>query len=346
MSMLADVVDVVIGVDTHKHTHTAAVVMAGTGAAVAEQTVPTDGTGYAALVALADRHRGVRVWAVEGTGGYGAGLTRFLTARGEQVIEVDRPHRPARRSGAKSDPIDAVRAARDALARTQVGQPRAGGDRAALALRLTARRSAVDAATDATCQLHALITAAPEPLRAQLRHHSTRQLVTVCAHLEPVAGADPHTVTTIDVARHLAQRILTVRAEARHHEHAITAIVRTWRPDLLEEFGVGPIVAAVVLCAWSHPGRCRNDAAFAALAGVAPLPASSGQTVRYRLNRGGDRQLNRALHIITIHRMRHDPVTRAYTQRRQTEGKTDREIRRCLKRYIARQLYHQLETGT
>ena len=118
----------------------------------------------------------------------------------------------------------------------------------------------------------------------------------------------------------------------------------SWRPDLLELTGVGPIVAATVLAAWSHPGRCRDDAAFAMLAGAAPIPASSGKTVRYRLNRSGDRQLNRALHTIALSRLRHDPATRAYADRRRAEGKTDREIKRCLKRYIARQLYRQLES--
>ena len=134
-----------------------------------------------------------------------------------------------------------------------------------------------------------------------------------------------------------------MQAEAADHERAILAIIRSWRPDLLDQLGVGPIVAATVLCAWSHPGRCRNDAAFANLAGVAPIPASSGQTTRHRLNRCGDRQLNRALHIIVLHRLRYDPATRAYAERRRAEGKTDREIKRCLKRYIARQLYRQLE---
>ena len=126
-------------------------------------------------------------------------------------------------------------------------------------------------------------------------------------------------------------------------QKAILAIVTAWRPDLLDQLGVGPIVAATVLAAWSHPGRCRNEAAFASLAGVAPIPASSGLTTRHRLNRCGDRQLNRAIHVIVLSRLRYDPETRAYVERRRAEGKTDREIRRCLKRYIARQLYRQLE---
>jgi transposase len=292
---------------------------------------------------MADRHPGRRVWAIEGTGSYGAGLTRFLTDQGEVVVEVDRPHRPARRGGAKSDPLDAVRAARDALARDQMAQPRAGGNRAALAVLVAARRSAVEAATVAQRQLHALITAAPEPLRARFRGQSTRAMVTTATALRVAADWDTETAATARVLRTLARRSHSLETEARDHQRAIRAIVQAWRPDLLDQLGVGPIVAATVLCAWSHPGRCRSEAAFATLAGVAPLPASSGQTVRHRLNRGGDRQLNRALHVIVVHRLRHDPTTIAYAQRRRAEGKTDREIRRCLKRYIARQLYRQLE---
>jgi transposase len=152
-----------------------------------------------------------------------------------------------------------------------------------------------------------------------------------------------------DVDTHL-RRVLRHRPPDRGDEGrgrcsqaAILAIIKSWRPDLLKLTGVGPIVAATVLCAWSHPGRCRNDGAFANLAGVAPIPASSGLTTRHRLSRGGDRQLNRALHVIAMHRMRHDPDTRTYVARRRSEGRSDREIRRCLKRYIARQLYRQLQ---
>ena len=146
--------------------------------------------------------------------------------------------------------------------------------------------------------------------------------------------------------RALARRVHALETEAADHERAIRAIVRGWRPDLLELSGVGPINAATALTAWSHPGRCRNDAAFAMLAGAAPIAASSDKTVRYRLNRSGNRQLNRALHNIALSRLRFDPATRAYAQGRRAQGKTDRDIKRCLKRYIARQLYRQLESGT
>jgi transposase len=146
------------------------------------------------------------------------------------------------------------------------------------------------------------------------------------------------------VLHDLAGRIRFLEAEALGHEQAIRALVRTWRPDLLELTGVGAIVAATVLTAWSHPGRCRDDAAFAMLAGAAPIPASSGRTVRYRLNRSGDRQLNRALHTVVLTRLQRDARTRAYADRRRAEGRTDREIKRCLKRYIARELYRRLES--
>ena len=143
----------------------------------------------------------------------------------------------------------------------------------------------------------------------------------------------------------LARRIQVLNAETADHTQAITTLVRAWRPELLTPIGVGPMVAAIVLCAWSHPGRCRSDAAFAMLGGAAPIPASSGQTIRVRLNRSGDRQLNQALHLIVLTRLRYDPATRAYAQRRRAEGKTNREIRRCLVRYVARQLYRLLEAN-
>lgn len=343
MTMLAELVDVVIGVDTHKHTHTAAVVIAATGAASEDITVDTDPDGYSALVAMADRHSGLRAWSIEGTGSYGAGLTRFLTDRGELVIELDRPNRPVRRNGAKSDPLDAVRAGREALAREHLAQPRAAGQRAALAVLVAARRSAVDASSVAQRQLHSLVVAAPEQLRDRFRSQSTTVMIATATRLRVSASWDLETRTYATVLRDLGRRIRAMQTEARTHEKAIVAVIKSWRPDLLDQTGVGPIVAATVLCAWSHAGRCRHEAAFANLAGVAPIPASSGLTTRDRLNRCGDRQLNRALHVIVLSRLRYDPTTRAYAERRRAEGKTDREIKRCLKRYIARQLFRLLE---
>jgi transposase len=345
MTMLAELVEVVIGVDTHSQTHTAAVLDARTGGVLARATVPADPDGYAELVALAEEHSGLRAWAMEGTGGYGAGLARHLAAGEEMVVELDRPKRPARRAGAKSDPIDAERAARDALARTRLAQPKTGPERAALQMRLTARRAAVEAAGTGQRQLLAMVITAPEPVRARFRGQTTRAMIATAARLRPGASSgDVETVTALTVLHDLAGRIRFLEAEALDHEKAIRTIVRTWRPDLLGLTGVGPIVAATVLTAWSHPGRCRDDAAFAMLAGAAPIPASSGKTVRHRLNRSGDRQLNRALHTVILSRLQHDQRTRAYADRRRTQGKTDREIKRCLKRYIARELYRRLES--
>jgi transposase len=344
MSMLADRVDVVIGVDTHKFTHTAAVVLAGTGAVVDEATVATDPGGYSSLLDLANAHKGRRAWAIEGTGGYGAGLAQVLDDLGEWVIELDRPERPHRRGGAKSDPLDAVRAARDALGREHLGEPRSRGNRTALSVLLAARRSAVEASATAQRQLHALVVAAPETLRGRFRGKSCAQAVALAVRLSVNERWDVETKSTAVVLRQLARRARQLQIEAQGHEKSILSLVQAWRPDLLEQFGVGPIVAATVLCAWSHPGRCRSEAAFAKLAGVAPILASSGVTNRHRLNRFGDRQLNRALHTVVVTRLRRDAATRAYVEARTKEGKSMPEIKRCLKRYVARQLFRQLES--
>lgn len=343
---LREVVDVVIGVDTHVHTHSAAAVDARTGGAIDEITVEATADGYAQLVEFADEHAVLRAWAIEGTGGHGAGLARHLAHREEIVVELDRPQRAARRNGAKSDPLDAIRAAREALARPRLGTPRSAGDRQALSVLLAARRSAVNAGTDAQRQVFSLVIAAPEPIRERFRGQKLPAMLTTAANLRIRASWDVETTTTVVVLRTLARRARALGEEAAEHEKAIHKIVRSWRPDLLEQFGVGPIVAATVLCAWSHQGRIHSEAAFAMLAGAAPIPANSGQvTTRHRLNRYGDRQLNRALHTIALSRIRYDQRTRDYVQRRTTDGKTTREIKRCLKRYIARDLYRLLEAG-
>jgi transposase len=342
MTILAERVDFVIGVDTHKRSHVAAVVSSN-GGKLDEREVAATQAGYEELVDFADQHRGRRAWAIEGTSSYGAGLSRLLVARGEEVIEIDSPRRSKRRMGAKSDAIDAVRAARDALGQDRHATPKHGDTRAALSVLLAARSSAVDAYTTAQRQLHDLVVTCPEPLRAKLRNRTPRSLLSACEHLRQPAHADIHTATTVSTLRSLAKRIRTLEREAKNHHRTITELVQSWRGDLLELFGVGPIGAATILCSWSHPERIHNEAAFAMLAGVAPLPASSGQITRNRLNRFGDRQLNRVLHVIVQHRMQRDPTTKAYVQRRRADGKTTAEIRRSLKRYIARQLYRQLQ---
>ena len=194
-------------------------------------------------------------------------------------------------------------------------------------------------------QVFSLVIAAPEPIRARFLVRSLPRCSTpprTCVY----SSWDVETTSTVVALRSLARRAHAMLKEAREHQKAIVAIIRSWRPDLLEEFGVGPIVAATVLCAWSHPGRIHSEAAFAMLAGVAPIPANSGQvTTRYRLNRYGDRQLNRALHTVVQVRIQYQPGTRDHVARRTAEGKTSREIKRCLTRYVARDLYRLLETG-
>ncbi|WP_395690555.1 IS110 family transposase [Nocardioides sp.] len=341
---LSDLVDVVIGVDTHVDTHAAAAIDVRTGGVLDEITVEANAEGYAQLVEFADQHAVLRAWAIEGTGCHGAGLAHHL-ARGEElVIELDRPERAQRRNGEKSDPLDAVRAAREALARPRWGTPRQGGERQALSVLLAARRSAVQAGTDAQRQVFSLVIAAPEQIRDRFRGQQLPAMIKTAAALRTHASWDTETTTTVTALRSLARRAQALAQEAADHQKAIKTIVGRWRPDLLAQPGIGPIVAATVLCAWSHPGRIHSEAAFAKLAGVAPIKANSGKiTTRHRLNRYGDRQLNRALHTIALSRIRYDQDTRDYVARRTTEGKTPREIKRCLKRYIARDLYRLLE---
>jgi transposase len=344
MTMLAETPAIVIGVDTHKHTHSAAMVSSATGRVLEDLTIAADPDGYQALLDLAVQHSGPRLWAIEGAGSYGAGLAVHLVAAGEEVAEIERPNRPGRRHGAKSDPIDAARAAREALSADHLAELRSRGARQSLSVLLAARRSAVDASKVAQLQIHNLVIAAPEALRARFRDcRSTRKLTTIAARLRLQPSWDHETRTTTQALRSLARRAQALTAEAKVHEAAMRRIIESWRPDLLDQIGVGTIVAATLLCAWSHPGRVRSDAAFASLAGVAPIPASSGQTNRHRLNRSGDRQLNKALHTIVLTRLAHDPETRAYAERRRAEGKTRREIIRCLKRAVARRIYKQLE---
>ena len=278
MTMLAEHVEIVIGVDTHRDTHTAAVVIAATGAAVDQATVCTAPAGYAELVAMADRHSPSRAWSIEATGSFGRGLTRFLAERGELVIEIERPVRAVRRSGAKSDPIDAVRAGREAFSPRASGRAAGGGssgrDRGADDRSPLRGRGPHCHPTSAPRVGDHRTRTAPGPVRGK----STKAMIATAARLRIDARWDLETRHHAAVMRDLARRCLALQAEAKTHEDAIRDVIMSWRPDLLEQRGVGPIVAADVLCAWSHPGRCRNDAAFASLAGVAPLEASSGLT--------------------------------------------------------------------
>jgi transposase len=341
--MLADELDYVLGVDTHRDEHVMAVVTAPAGAVVAGGAAATNGRGYRQLLRVAERHApGRRAWAIEGTGSYGAGLARFLAGRGETVLELSRTPRAERRLRGKDDELDAARTARAALASQTLALPRAGERREALRLLLVARRSAVDVRREALSQLRAVIVTAPERLRDELRGLSEGKLLERCSRLRRTTAAADEVASRL-VLRSLARRVQAATIEAAELEQEIVAHVRALAPALLDEPGVGPIVAAQLLVAWSHRGRLRSEACFARLAGVAPVPASSGQTTRHRLSRGGDRQLNRALHTIALHRRQHDPATRDYIAKRIAEGKSRRDATRLLKRYLARHLYRLLE---
>jgi transposase len=345
--MLADEVDYVVGVDTHRDQHVLAIVAAATGAVIAQRSLPTNARGYAEAVRFAEAYApGARIWAVEGAGHYGAGLARFLSARDELVHESGRSNRAERRLHGKDDSLDATGAARSALASKQPARPRSGERQEALRLLLLARRSAVDVRRVALVQLRSVIVTAPESLRAELRRLPLGELLRRCSRFRRSSSRTPDQLATILVLRSLAQRIQAATKEAVELEREILAHVRALAPDLLSEAGVGPIVAAQLIVTWSHHGRVSSEAAFARLAGVAPLPASSGLTKRHRLSRGGDRQLNRALHTVVLHRRQHDPATRDYIARRVAEGKSTRDATRILKRYLARHLYRVMQNST
>lgn len=343
--MLADQLDFVVGVDPHRDSHALAVVQVISGAVVFEASFAASSQGYAQALQLVDAHApGRRVFAVEGSGSFGAGLTRFLGRRGERVLEVSRLRRE-RRSGGKTDALDAVRAARSVLGQVRPATPRAGGERQALQVLVAAREGAVNAKCAGLAQLRDLLVTTPEPLRSELRPLTQAPLLRRLAATRPERRRDPELRGSTLALRSVARRVLQLQAEERELGRQIEALTRKLAPQLLDQPGVGPHAAAQLLLSWSHHGRIRSEAAFARLAGAAPIPASSGQTIRHRLDRSGDRKLNRALHLILVTRKRMHPPTIAYIERRIQEGKTRREANRCLKRYLARNLYRLLEHG-
>jgi transposase len=342
--MVADELDYVIGVDTHLDEHVLAIIAAPSGAVVARRSIQASARGYAAALRLAAAEaNGARVWAIEGTGSYGAGLARFLAGRKETVLEISRTPRGERRLRGKDDSLDATRTARAALASETLAFPRSGERREALRLLLVARRSAVDVRREALGQLRGVVVTAPDKLREELGGLPVGRLLERCSRLRRSRSAGADELATRLVLRSLARRIEAATLEAAELERELLGHVRALAPQLLDEPGVGPIVAAQLIVAWSHRGRLRSEAAFARLAGVAPVPASSGKTTRHRLSRGGDRQLNRALHTVVLHRGQHDPATRHYIARRIAEGKSRRDATRLLKRYLARHLYRLLQ---
>jgi transposase len=343
--MLADQLDYIVGVDPHRDSHSLAVVQIVSGAVVFESMIDASSAGYAQALSLAEEHApGRRAFAIEGTGSFGAGLTRFLVGRDEWVLEVSRLRRE-RRSGGKTDALDAVRAARSVLAERRPSTPRAGGERQALQALVAAREGAVNAKRAGLCQLRDLLITTPEPLRSELRPLTRARLLQRLAATRPHGRQDPELRGSLLALRSIARRVLQLTAEERELAREIETLTRKLAPQLLDQPGVGPHAAAQLVLSWSHQGRIASEAAFARLAGAAPIPASSGQTIRYRLDRSGDRKLNRALHMILVTRKRTHPATIAYIERRMQEGKTRREANRCLKRYLARRLYRLLEHG-
>ena len=342
MAMLADTVDGVIGVDTHRDTLAAAAVTQ-VGGVLAQTTTSADAAGYQHLLGFAcSTVPGRRVWAVEGAGSFGAALAVFLPQRGEHVLEVGRPKRPASRTGAKSDALDTIRAAREALGQEHLATPRRRGQREALRVLLTTRRCATLARVAAIGQLKALIVGAPEecePSSAAATPPARSTTAPACDRGQPGRWS-----TKPPCGRCGPPPPASNSCRPRPTSSRLSSPSWSGRSPLVAGGSRRrPLSAAQVLVSWSHAGRLRSEAAFAALAGTNPIPASSGQVTRYRLNRGGDRQLNRALHTILLVRLRLDPDTRAYMARRTAEGKSRRDAKRCLRRIIARQLFRLLE---
>jgi transposase len=344
---------VIGGVDTHKHTHYAAVIDEH-GRLLGHQQFSASDPGYQQLLTWMRGHGRIDAIGVESTGSFGAALTRVLSAAGERVVEVNRPNRLARRMDGKSDRLDAEQVARAVLGQTSTAVPKAksGMVEVIRTLRVT-RSSAVKARTQAFNTLWGVMIGAPSPLRDELVVLGKRTLVNRCLRLRPetddllVLAGEPQRLLTAGVKtslRDLARRWKALDDEIKSLNRQIAALVEAAAPALVELHGVGVELAGQFLVTTGdNAGRIRNEAAFAKLCGVAPQPASSGRTTgRHRLSRGGDRAANSALYIITIVRMRHHQPTRDYVERRTGEGLSKREIIRCLKRYIAREIYANL----
>jgi transposase len=332
------------GVDTHKDTHVAAA-LDGFGRVLGTESFPATTVGYRRLLAWLRRFGDLERVGVEGTGAWGAGLARFLTAAEVEVVEVQRPNRQHRRRHGKSDPVDAIGAARAVLSGEALGSPKtASGKVESIRLLQVARRSAMKARSQAANQIHSVITTAPEPLRRSLTGLDTPRLVEHCAKfrrsaIDDPTGAAKHTLMV------LARRWQALEAEIDELDVHLERLTTECAPTLVALNGVGTQTASALLCATGdNAHRLRSEASFAALCGASPLDASSGRQRRHRLNRGGDRHANAALYIIVISRLRWHPATQAYMARRLAEGKTRKEVIRCLKRYVARQVHRAILT--
>jgi len=324
---------VVIGVDTHKDVHVA-VAINGLGARLATASFPVTSAGYRQVAAWAAELGIVHAFGIEGTGSYGAGLTRALTAMGLRVIEVGRVNRQLRRRQGKTDTVDAESAARAVLAGEAADEPKLGDGAVEMIRHLKiARDTALKARTQAMVTLKTLLVNAPQALRERFITITGKMtLIRAIAALRPGA---------------LANRWLALDAEIKEHDAVLEQLVRAQAPALMDAPGVSTgTIAEMLVVLGDNPQRIRSEAAFAKLCGVCPVPASSGKTSRHRLNRGGNRRANAALYRVAVVRTRHHLPTQEYIQRRTTEGKSPREIRRCLKRYIAREIYRHLCTGS
>ena len=348
---------VIGGVDTHKHTHYAAAVD-DQGRLLGHREFPANDAGYRQLLGWLRSHGHLQAIGVESTGSFGATLTRALTAAGERVVEVNRPNRLARHMDGKSDRLDAEQIARAVLGRTSTAVPKAksGMVEVIRTLRVT-RASAVKTRTNTFNTLWGVMLGAPSPLRDELVVLTKRTLVNRCLRLRPETEdllslanqPDRMLMAGVKTAlRDLARRWKALDAEIKALNKHIQALVVAAAPDLVELHGVGVEIAGQMLVTvGDNTGRIRSEAAFAKLCGVAPQPASSGRTAgRHRLSRGGDRAANSALYIVAIVRMRHHQPTRDYVERRTAEGLSKREIIRCLKRYIARDIFNNLPQQT
>jgi len=351
------------GVDTHAEVHVAAA-LDQLGHELGWASFPTTPAGYSDLERWLRAFGSVAVVGVEGTGVYGAGLTRALSAGGLRVVEVDRPDRKDRHRQGKSDPIDAYAAARAAQSGRADGMPKTRDGMVEMIRTLrVARNGAIKARAVALTQLKALIKTAPEPLRSDLRDLDGAVLLHRCGGLRPARGIAPTpslfakrkprpgalvdpTAACKRALASLARRISLLSEEIADLDDDLEPLVTATAPRLLALFGVGLEVAGQLLAtAGDNPERIRTESAFAHLCGVAPIPASSGKTTRHRLNRGGDRQANHAMWRIAMCRLRYDPATIAYRDRRAKEQKSNKEIMRCLKRYVAREVYSALMVG-
>jgi transposase len=332
---------IAVGVDAHKHEH-AVCVLDAVGRVIGECTISATRQGYAELARWIGQLPDTVVVGIEGAGSYGAGLCEFLLAAGICVVEVDRPKRTQRRRNGKSDRIDARLAAKRVLADDGLASPRRAGARQAIAALLVGYRSCISERTRLLNELQALHTTAPIALREQLGSGNGKQLVRRVTKQRRRPSGNQREQILLEVLRDLAQRTLDLTRRADTYRAKLDRLIRELDQTLLDEPGIGAISAAKLLAC--DPQRLSSEAAFARCNATAPLPASSGQTTRHRLSRGGDRQANNAIHTIALTRARCDTQTRAYLERRINEGKTRREAMRSLKRHLSRSLYKRLIT--